>query len=298
MERFCISCGAQLDTAEICASCGETTQQSQYSPASKKNKKRGLVIGAIGFSCCTALNLAVFAFTWFVLPMLSMLYILVYAVLFIPFMVFSVMLTWGLIKKTKLRNRFLSVAYKVVAVLLVWFIAFFPFSMFGIQNISNLPGFIAKEQEGSLFKEEILKSETYADLSTFGLGVYKRVSESDDHIWDITQPIDFPSKISDGTIIVYVSYSVSMDRASLVVGSDKGKELMYNVYLHEGTYIITPLSDSGFSYFYLCKGLDKDSDLFYLSGSRISSESMEKLRGLPGERYSRQEIAEKLNKDE
>jgi len=307
MKQLCKICGKEHDgSAEPCTSCREQTGtvqqaesqpyvlQPQHTAAQKKNKKRRLLISAIGFGCCAAVNLAVFAFTWFVLPVLSMLYILVYAVLFIPFMIFSAMLTWNLLKKTKLQNRALSIAYKITAFLLIWFIAFFPFSMFGLQNISSLPGFIAKEQEASLFKEEIINSETYADLSAFGLGVYKRINEGDERIWDITQPINFPSRISNGTIIVYASYSVSEDRSSLTVGSDKGKDLMYDVCLYEGIYIIIPLSDSGFNYFYLCKGLDKDSELFYLSGNKISSKAMEELRKLPGKRYSRKEIAEKL----
>ena len=46
---------------------------------------------------------------------------------------------------------------------------------------------------------------------------------------------------------------------------------------------------------YLCKENGEHVDLFLLGG--VDSEAKEKLRELPGERYSRQEIAEKPGKD-
>ena len=259
---------------------------------SKIDKTFGLAGSAIGFGGCAALNLAVFAFTWFVLPVLSLLFLFVYIVLFIPFMFFSFMLTRKLIKDTKSRSRLLNFVYKPVAVLLICFTAFFPFSLFGIQALFDMPAENAKKNEASEFRETVLNSETYADLTPFGFGIYKRIKEGDQYIWDITDPKSHPSKNTDGTYSVFERFPNHKD-ISVWDTRNEGKDAVYNVFYYEGKYLIVPPGQN--QLIYICEEISENADLYYVAVYN-GTDKIEKLRELPGEQYSRQEIIEKLGK--
>jgi len=82
--------------------------------------------------------------------------------------------------------------------------------------------------------------------------------------------------------------------------SNVGKDVQYDVLFYKGTYIIiSPLWDKpgtlhNWGNIYLCKGLDKDSDLFEMG--ILDPKVVDKLKELPGQKLSRKELAEKLNK--
>jgi len=247
----------------------------------------GLAGYAAGFGCCAAASIIVF-WVMFVVPLV---FIAFYIILFIPFMFFSFMLNRKLITDTALRNRAASFAYKLTATLLIWFIAFFPFSWFGVTELLNIPAEVAKSREASQLREEILNSQTYADLTPFGLGIYKLVNEGDEYLWDVTKPQDRVLRHND-TLLVF-SHHYNVRERNTWDNQNLWREEMYDVYLYEGTYIIIPLSK--YNSVYLCKEIGEHVDLFLLGG--VDSEAKEKLRELPGERYSRQEIAGKSGKD-
>ena len=122
-----------------------------------------------------------------------------------PLMIFSFMLTNKLIKGAKLRNSFINFIFKSIAIVLIWFMAFFPFSLLGISKIANLPAETAKKQEILKLREEISNFETYADLTPFGLGIYKLRNEGDRLLWDVTKPIDHVIKYG-GNYMVYENH--------------------------------------------------------------------------------------------
>ncbi|MCL1913903.1 MAG: hypothetical protein FWG10_08525 [Eubacteriaceae bacterium] len=247
---------------------------------------------AIGFGCCAVISLGVFAYTWFVMPALSMLFMLVYAVLFLPYVFFGAMLTRKLVLGSFLKNNpALRFASKAASIALIWFIVFFPFSMFGVQALLNMPSQLAEKREMDVFRKEVQNAETYADLSLLGLGIYKRVNEGDQYIWDITQPKKNPNRF-EGTLLIFEHSNNVRDRENWE-GDDQKKDLVYNVCQYGGTWIIVPISP--YNYAYLCEEISEDVDMFLLLA--IGSEAKEKLLELPAEQYSRQEIAKLLGKE-
>ena len=258
----------------------------------KLESTAALIVFAAGFGQCIAVSLAVFCFTWFVIPELALLFVFVYAILFIPIMLFGVLLTWRLIRSKKVSNRFLRAAYKTVTIILVWFIAFFPFSGFGGQALLNMPDTIARNQDAAAFRETILTAETYADLTPFGFGNYKRVNADDYYLWDITMPKDYPDSYK-GVYLVYERFEI---QTTFDYGN-RAKDIMYDVYFYEGTYIITiPASEK---ILYLCKEISRDAELFRVAVyNQLVSVNTEKLRELPSERYSRKELIDMLGKGE
>ena len=249
----------------------------------------GLIGCSIGYGFCAVISLAGFAFTWFALPELAPAWFFLYAVLFVPFVFFSAMLTRMLIKKTKARNRARNLIFKPVAVLIIWFITFFPFSVFGVQGLLNIPAQIAKNSEISEFREEIMRSETYADLTPLGLGVYKQTIAGDRYLWDITQPKDRVHSF-EGTPVVFENYFNHRQGESWDY-RNSGTDVNYDVYYYNGTYIIVPPQSTSL---YLCKEINDTDDLYAVFP--VDAEAVSKLRELPGERFAREIIVEKLGK--
>lgn len=217
-------------------------------------------------------------------------------------MYFSFMLNKKIITDTRLRYSTINFIYKLIITFLIWFVAFFPFSLLGIMKIANLPAEIEKKQEILQTQEEISNLETYADLTPFGLGIYKLRNEGDKYLWDITKPEDHVIDY-DGISMVYDSlinrrYDKTWDNS--YDNSNKGKDVLYDVLFYNGTYIIiTPLWDKPgtlyyWGYIYLCKDISKDADLFELGIT--DPKIVEKLKELPVEKLSRKELAEKLGK--
>ncbi len=265
----------------------------------KANEKGSLNLRsyATGYGICVAISISVLI-TTFIVPIL---FIACYIIIFVPFMYFSFMLNRKIIKDTRLRNSIANFMYKLIATLLIWFIAFFPFSLLGIIEMVNLPAEIAKNQEILKLREEILNCETYADLTPFGLGIYKLQNEGDRYLWDITKPDDYVNYY-DGDMVYEYHINRKDDESwdNTWGNSNKGKDVLYDVYFYEGTYIIvTPLWEKPgalyyWGYVYLCKDIDKDVDLFDVG--ILDPKVVEKLRELPGEKISRKDLAAKLGK--
>lgn len=265
--------------------------------ATTKTSKLSLRGSAIGYSVCVALSVSVM-----IIPFVGgMIFPFFYIVIFIPFMFFSFVLNKKMMQNTKLRNTMVNFLFKAGVSILIWFIAFFPFSLFGIIEIINIPANSAIKREITQVKSKIAESEIYADLTPFGLGLYK-LNEDNKFLWDITKPKEYIGKY-DGVDMVY-EYSVNSkedDAWDNTWGnSNVGKDVAYDVILYEDTYIIiTPLWEKPGSryywgYIYLCKNIDKDSDLFEIG--ILDPLVVKKLRELPGERIYRKELAEKLGK--
>ena len=252
---------------------------------------------AKGFGFCAISNISLLIIT---MGYISGYY---YFIIFIPFMYFSFMLNKKLIIETRLRNHAISFIYKAIATLLIWFIAFFPFSLLGVMEIINMPEKKARNHEIFLLREEISNYETFADLTPFGLGVYKLRHEGDNRLWDVTQ---LPRTVIayDGVDLVFVNHFNRRGEETWDNewnNSNVGIDVMYEIFFYEGTYIIiTPLRDSahvmrGWGLIYLCKELDADVDLFMIAIPNL--EVVEKLRELPGEQVPRRELAERLGKN-
>lgn len=176
-------------------------------------------------------------------------------------------------------------------------------SIYGITTLVNMPAEKKEKQEISQVKEEILNYETYADLQKFGLGIYKQKTSGDKFLWDITKPEDYVIDY-DGVKMVYeVTYNSKDDLVSDYVfdHSNEGKNVSYDVYHYDDTYIIvTPLWDEPgtlyyWGYIYLCKELSNNVDLFGIGV--LDPEVIENFKILPSESYSRKELTEKLGKD-
>lgn len=176
-------------------------------------------------------------------------------------------------------------------------------SIAGITTLVNMPAERIEKQEISQSKEEILTYETFADLERFGLGIYKQKNKGDKFLWDITKPeehvIDY-----DGVKMVYeVNYNrkddLGFDHA--FDHSNEGKNVQYDVYRYDNTYIIvTPLWDEPgtlyyWGYIYLCKELSNNVDLFGIG--ILDPKVVENFKVLSSETYSRKELTEKLGKD-
>lgn len=173
----------------------------------------------------------------------------------------------------------------------------------GIVTAINLPATIARNQEISQAREEIINYETYADLTPFGLGVYKLRCEGDKHLWDVTKPSKTVIFYDGAEMVFDVCYN-RKDEASWDNwwgNSNKGQDVTYDVIFYEDTYIIIPpvWDQRGTLYYwgiiYLCKDLNENADLFDIGIS--DKKVFDKLRELPGEKYSRLELSEKLGKE-
>jgi len=265
---------------------------------SNKNKTGNLSMRSyvIGYGVCVAINVSVLIIT------MGFLLLPCYIIMFGPLMIFSFMLNKKLIIDKRLRNPFINLIYKIIVTLLIWFMAFFPFPLFGITKIANLPAEIAKNREILQFQEEISNFETYADLTPFGLGVYKLREKGDRLLWDVTKPKDYVIN-DDGIYMVYGNHYNRRDEETWDNSwgnSNMGKDVLYDVLFYEGTYIIiTPLWEKPgtlnyWGYIYLCKDINKDADLFDVG--ILDPQVVEKLRELPGEKFSRKKLAEKLGK--
>ena len=263
----------------------------------KANKKRNLNLRnyAIGYGACVAISLSVLI-TTFLVPIL---WTACYIIIFVPFMFFSFMLNKKLIKDTKLHTSFINFIYKSAVTILIWFVACFPLSLIGITEIAKVPEKNAAKQEFLQLQQEISNYETYADLTPFGLGIYKLRNEGDRYLWDITKPKSYYY----GTDMVYEYHSNCKDYESWDNSwgnSNAGKNVLYDVFFYEGTYlIVTPIWEKPGSlyywgYIYLCKDINSDADLFDVG--ILDTEVVEKLRELPGEKLSRKELSEKLGK--
>ena len=262
------------------------------------NKKSDLRLRsyAIGFGVCVAINIFILVISFGFLGVPS------YIMLCGPLMIFGFMLTKKLIKDIRLSNPFVNFIFKSTATVLIWFLAFFPFSLFGITAIADLPAENAKKQEVLQMQDEISNYETFVDLTPFGLGIYKLRNEGDRNLWDITKPADNVINF-DGIDRVYKSHFNRRDDETwddFWGNSNAEKDVLYDVAFYEGTYIIiTPIWEKPgtlyyWGYIYLCKDIAPDVDLFDVG--ILNPEIVEKLRELPCEQYSRKELAEKLGK--
>ena len=172
----------------------------------------------------------------------------------------------------------------------------------GIIIAVNTPEKNARDREIAQQQKEISNYETYADLRPFGLGHYKLRCEGDSILWDITKTKSAVTQYK-GTSLVFEYCFNRREEASWDVirgNSNAGKDVLYDVYFYEGTYIIvTPLWEEPdplyCGYIYLCKRLDKDTDLFGIGISDL--QTAEKLQTLPGEQISRKELAALLGKE-
>jgi hypothetical protein len=264
----------------------------------KANNKSKLSLRnyATGFGACVAAN--IFAIV------ISMGYLGAYSYIILcgPLMIFGFMLTKELINDKRSRNLFIRLFYKSIAIILIWFMAFFPFSLFGVAEIISIPTKNAVKQEVLQLQEEILNSETYADLTPFGLGIYKLQDEGSPllgspFLWDITQLEDGNTRYGDTRII----YGTSRNLKSEETWDDlnRGTDVLYEVYQYEGIYIII-IPDKYYTYdtprFYIniCKDLSNNADLFQVVV--YNQETITKLRELPGEKIPRRELIERLGK--
>lgn len=183
------------------------------------------------------------------------------------------------------------VALEILAVLL--------FS--GITTVANIPTKYAENQEKLQMQEVISKSETYADLTQFGLGIYKLQEGGNSFLgnpflWDITQE---GLGGTFGDIEMVFDYCRNLKSGETWDDSNRGKDVLYDVKLYEGTYIIIIpepqyIYDEPIFYINICKDLNLNVDLFQVV--IYDQEVIEKLHELPGEKLSRQELIEKLGK--
>lgn len=185
-------------------------------------------------------------------------------------------------------------------------------SVVGIVTIINMSAKNARNQEIAQQREEIMNYETYADLTPFGLGIYKLRCEGDRYLWDITKPSKYAIDY-DGVCRVFdVHYnqneSTGWDDA-WGGNSNAGKNVTYDVILYEDIYlIVAPLWEQPlitipsdlyvvsyfWGYIYLCKEINEDADLFDIGV--IDKKVVDKILELPGEKLSRKELSERLGK--
>ncbi len=250
----------------------------------------------IGYIICVAINFFVFNIT------IGFLSLPCFIITFGPLAFCSYKINKKIIKHTKLQNLFFNFAYKLIATCLIWYFALFPFSLLVLRDIINIPANIIRNQEILKLQEEISYYETYADLTKFGFGIYKLKNKGDKYLWDITKPEDYVSEY-DGVDMVYEHHYNRKDDESwdnTWENSNEGKDVLYDVYFYEGTYIIvTPLWDQPgnlyyWGYIYLCKDIQKDSDLFDIG--ILDPKLVENFRELPVQKISRKELSEKLGK--
>lgn len=175
--------------------------------------------------------------------------------------------------------------------------------IYGVTTLSNLSEEKALQQEITQLKEEIINYETYADLSEFGLGVYKLKNEGDKYLWDITKSEDTVIDY-DGVKMVFESYFNRKDKLGFDNAwgnSNEGKNVQYDVYYHEDTYIIvTPLWDEPGSlyywgFIYLCKDINEGADLFDIG--ILDPNIIDNLEVLPKRTYTRKDLIDLLGKD-
>jgi len=158
-------------------------------------------------------------------------------------------------------------------------------------------------QEIVKIRQEMSNTETYADLTPFGLGMYKLRNKGDRHLWDVTKPSDEVTYSVFGEPMMYDVYLFNRRpeyRGNLTQRSVDEDELMYYVAFYEGTYIILePVwswneSKYYLGYLYLCKELGTDTDLYGLRVTNRDREAIEKLLELPGEWFTKTELTELL----
>jgi hypothetical protein len=89
------------------------------------------------------------------------------------------MLNKKLIIEVKFGNQYFSIINKSIATILIWFVAFFPLSYLGVMEIISMPEKNAHKREVLRLQEEIENYSTYADLSPFGLGIFKLENKGD-----------------------------------------------------------------------------------------------------------------------
>lgn len=261
----------------------------------KRNSKSGGYL--TGYVICVAINVFVLVIS------MGFLLLPCFIMTFGPLVFFSFKINRRIILDTKIHIKVFSFMYKFIATFVIWFIALFPFSLRGIESIIFIPFNIAKNLEIKQLQEEISAYETYADLTPFGLGIYKLKSEGDKNLWDITKPEDYVIEY-DGVDIVYENHINRREEQNWDndwSNSNKGKDVLYDVYFYEGTYIIvTPLWEKPgtlyyWGYIYLCKDIARDVDLFDIG--ILDPKVVENLSELPGEKLSRKELSEKLGKE-
>ncbi len=250
----------------------------------------------IGYFICIALNIFVLIIT------MGFFFVPCFIITFGPLVFFSYMINKQVVKDAKFRNVGLKFIYKIVVSMLIWFIAFFPFSLWGVKVIVDIPKNIARNKEIVQLQDKISSYETYADLTSFDLGLYKLQNKSDKYLWDITKPKDYVIDY-DGVDMVFENHYNCKDNESWDDSwgnSNKGKDVIYDVYFHEGTFIIvTPLWEKPgtlyyWGYIYLCKNIVKNADMFAIGVTDPAV--VGKLRKLPGEKLTRKELSEKLGK--
>ncbi len=266
----------------------------------KKNKTGNLNIQDCkrGYGICVLIHFLMLAGTLSV----PFIFVYLYVVIFLPYMFFSFMLNTKLLKQAKPRKLFVNVIYKTTITLVIWFVSLFPFSLIALNSIKNIPAQNAYKNEITMLQNEIKTYETYADLTSLGLGHYKLQHEGAPHLWDITKP-EKTVITYDGVMMVYEHLFNRNDEESwdnAWNNSNVGKDVEYDVFFYEGTYlIVTPLWDKpGVLYYrgyiYICKELSPNCDLFDIGITDL--QMIEKILQLPGEKMSRAELSELLGK--
>jgi len=165
-----------------------------------------------------------------------------------------------------------------------------------------VPATIARNQEISQLQKEIKNYETYADLTAFGLGIYKLKDTGDRHLWDITKPEKIVINYDGVDMVFDVHYNRKDDTTwdNAWGSSNEGIDVTCDVILYQGTYIIIPplWEQHGvlyyWGYIYLCKDINENADLFDIG--ILDKNVVNKLLQLPGEKMSRKELSEKLGK--
>ena len=267
-------------------------------------KRKGIKISglslrsyAIGYGIFLALNV----FAIITIGFIPVYMLFSYIAFFLPFVFFGFMLNKKLIQETRLRNIFANKTYKIIATLLIWLIVLYPFTALGIAE--NPLARNARKQEVLQLQEEVMNFETYADLTQFGLGIYKLQHKGDYYLWDITKPKENVLLVTNDGVVLLFDWHANQRYNEIWDNVHEGMNVMYDVVFFEGMYlIISPLwgkHDRSFywdlHYVYMCKDLNKDADIFSLPVR--DPEIIEKLRELPGEQISRKELAEKLDVD-
>ena len=251
---------------------------------------------AIRFGIAVGINLAFTIVTFGIGGSMS------YALLCGPIMVFAFVLSKRLIARKEPANRALRMGVKGAALLLVWFFAFFPFSAIGVFYVMDIPERRAQQVLADQTRAEIEAYDTYADLSPYGLGIYKLKQDGFEYLWDVTQPVDYSRTIrSRGDDIIFIySGKFNLRDKNFLDYESLGKDVQYDIFTHEDTFVIaSPILDNpdvlgDTIHIYLCKAIAPDTDIFQIG---ITDPAIvEKLRALPGERISRREICERLGK--
>jgi hypothetical protein len=172
-------------------------------------------------------------------------------------------------------------------------------------GVAAIRGYVenrGRNQEILQMQDAIKNYETYADLTPFGLGLYKLQYEGDKHLWDITKPEDYVIEF-EGVEMVFEHHYNRKDEESWDndwKNSNKGKDVTYDVYFYEDTYlIVTPLWDEPgtlyyWGYVYLCKDISENADLFNIGIH--DPKLVENFKMLPVVKMSRKELSEKLGK--